>query len=139
MPAGPTGEASTFVGGSNLMMFESCEDQDAAWEVIKFLSEDQVQTDYASLMGMFPSRLDPQQAQGEIDANYAAFAEAIESGRTYAPIPQWGQIETAYRDRFGAILESAAGQGPAYSEDLIQSELDEAKQEADAALAQEAG
>jgi multiple sugar transport system substrate-binding protein len=139
MPAGPTGEASTFVGGSNLMMFESCEDQDAAWELIKFLSEDQVQTDYASLMGMFPSRLDPQQAQGEIDANYAAFAEAIESGRTYAPIPQWGQIETAYRDRFGAILESAAGQGPEYSEDLIQSELDEAKQEADAALAQEAG
>jgi multiple sugar transport system substrate-binding protein len=139
MPAGPTGEASTFVGGSNLMMFESCEDQDAAWELIKFLSEDQVQTDYASLMGMFPSRLDPQQAQGETDANYAAFAEAIESGRTYAPIPQWGQIETAYRDRFGAILESAAGQGPEYSEDLIQSELDEAKQEADAALAQEAG
>ena len=140
MPEGPSGESSAFVGGSNLMMFESCEEQDAAWDLMAYLSEDQVQTDYASLMGMFPSRLDPQQQQGELSENHAAFAEAIENGRTYAPIPQWGQIETAYQGRFGNILEAAAGQGSGdYSEALIQSELDEAKKEADALLAQSAG
>jgi multiple sugar transport system substrate-binding protein len=140
MPAGPSGEASAFVGGSNLMMFESCENKEAAWELIEYLSEDQVQTDYASLMGMFPSRLQPQQAQGEESPNHAAFAEAIENGRTYAPIPQWGQIETAYQGRFGNILEAAAGRGSEeYSEELIQSELEAAKEEADALLAQNAG
>jgi multiple sugar transport system substrate-binding protein len=140
MPAGPTGEASGFVGGSNLMMFDSCDEQDAAWELMQFLSEDGVQREYASVMGMFPSRLDPQQQEGEIDANHAAFAEAIENGRTYDPIPQWGQIETAYQGRFGDILEAAAGHGSGeYSEQFIQDQLDQAKQEADELLAQQPG
>ena len=140
IPAGPTGEASAFVGGSNLMMFDSCDEQDAAWELMQYLSEDQVQRDYASVMGMFPARLDPQAQEGEVDANHAAFAEAIENGRTYAPIPQWGQIETAYQGYFGDILEAAAGHGSGeYSEQYIQDELDQAKQEADELLAQNAG
>jgi multiple sugar transport system substrate-binding protein len=139
MPAGPTGEASAFVGGSNLMMFETSEYKDEAWQLIEYLSDDQVQQDYAALMGMFPSRLAGQEAQAAESPNHAAFAEAIENGRTYAPIPQWGQIEPAYQGRFGNILEAAAGQGGEYSEDLIRSELEEAKKEADALLAQETG
>ena len=47
------------------------------------------------------------------DANHKAFFEAIQQGRTYAPIPQWGQIENAYKTRFGNILDSAAGVGKA--------------------------
>jgi multiple sugar transport system substrate-binding protein len=139
MPAGPTGEASAFVGGSNLMMFENSEQKDAAWQLIEYLSDDEVQLDYAGLMGMFPSRLAGQEDQAAESPNHAAFAEAIENGRTYAPIPQWGQIEPAYQGRFGNILEAAAGQGSDYSEELIRSELEEAKKEADALLAQETG
>jgi multiple sugar transport system substrate-binding protein len=134
MPAGPSGDANTFVGGSNLMVFDTCEDKDAAWALIDYLEQDDVQRDYASLMGMFPARLDPQQQVGEEDANHAAFAEAIENGRTYAPIPQWGEIESTYQDHFGTILEAAAGQGDSYSEEEIRSELEAAKEEADAAL-----
>jgi multiple sugar transport system substrate-binding protein len=140
MPAGPGGEAYTFVGGSNLMMFKSSKNQDAAWELIEFLSQDRTQTAYADLMGMFPARLDPQEAAGEKDANYAAFYEAIQDGRTYAPIPQWGQIETAYRTRFGNILDMAAGFGKAdYSSEAVADELEEAKKEADGLLSQQAG
>jgi multiple sugar transport system substrate-binding protein len=107
MPAGPSGEAYTFVGGSNLMMFKSSKNKDAAWDLMKFLSQDQTQTAYADLMGMFPARLDPQERAGEKDANYGSFYKAIQDGRTYAPIPQWGQVETAYRTRFGNILDMA--------------------------------
>jgi multiple sugar transport system substrate-binding protein len=139
MPEGPAGTANAFVGGSNLMMFETSEDKDEAWQLMEYLSRDDVQQDYAALMGMFPSRLEPQAQVGEQSANHAAFAEAIENGRTYAPIPQWGQIETAYQGRFGNILEAAAGQGSEYSEEQIRSELEEAQKEADALLAQEAG
>jgi multiple sugar transport system substrate-binding protein len=140
MPAGPNGDAFTFVGGSNLMMFKSSENKDAAWELIKFLSQDQVQTDYANLMGMFPSRAEAQQAVGDSDPNHEAFFEAIQQGRTYAPIPQWGQIENAYKGRFGNILDSAAGKGSGeYGPDLVQQELDEAAKEADGLLAQTTG
>jgi multiple sugar transport system substrate-binding protein len=140
MPAGPSGEAYTFVGGSNLMMFENAENKDAAWRLMRYLSEDDTQTAYADLMGMFPARLDPQEQAAEKDANYAAFYEAIQDGRTYAPIPQWGQVETAYRTRFGNILDMAAGVGKQdYSSQAVAEELEEAKKEADGLLSQSAG
>jgi multiple sugar transport system substrate-binding protein len=136
MPAGPSGQGYTFVGGSNLMMFKTSKNKEAAWELMKYLSQDQVQTDYADLMGMFPARLAPQEEAGKADADHQAFYEAIKQGRTYAPIPQWGQIENAYKNRFGAILDAAAGRGGSYSEAAIQEQLDKAAKEADELLAQ---
>ena len=64
MPAGPQGKGYTFVGGSNLMMFKSSKNKDAAWELMKYLSQDQIQTDYAAKQGMFPSRIEPQKHGG---------------------------------------------------------------------------
>jgi multiple sugar transport system substrate-binding protein len=136
MPQGPESQAYTFVGGSNLMMFKSSKNKDAAWELVKFLSQDQVQTDYANLMGMFPARKEAQSKVGEQDDNHKQFFAAIQQGRTYAPIPQWGQIENAYKTRFGNILDSAAGQGKPYSSAVVKSELDAAAKEANTLLAQ---
>ena len=113
MPTGPVGKANTFVGGSDLMVFKSTKHPNEAWALLKFLSQDQTQKDYAGLLGMFPARLEPQQQVGQSSDNAKAFFEAIKSGRTYAPIPQWGQIENAYKTRFGNILDSAAGVGTA--------------------------
>jgi multiple sugar transport system substrate-binding protein len=139
MPTGPDGKAYTFVGGSDLMMFKSTKHPNEAWALMKFLSEDQTQKDYANLLGMFPARLDPQQQVGDSDANHKAFFEAIQNGRTYAPIPQWGQIENAYKTRFGNILDSAAGVGKPYSAESVKTQLDAAAKEADGLLAQSAG
>jgi len=110
-----------------------------AWALLKFLSEDQTQKDYAGLLGMFPARLEPQKQVGDSSENHKAFFEAIQSGRTYAPIPQWGQIENAYKTRFGNILDSAAGVGAGYSAATVKSQLDAAAKEADGLLAQSAG
>ena len=140
MPAGPNGDAYTFVGGSNLMTFKSSQHKNEAWELMKFLSQDRVQTDYASLLGMFPSRVEPQQAYGESHgANFEAVFDAIQQGRTYTPIPQWAQVENAYKVRFGTILDTAAGKGGSYGPETVQEQLDEAAKEADGLLAQSAG
>jgi multiple sugar transport system substrate-binding protein len=139
MPTGPGGKAYTFVGGSDLMMFKSTKHPNEAWALMKFLSEDQTQKDYAALLCMFPSRLDPQQQVGDSDENHKAFFTAIQNGRTYAPIPQWGQIENAYKARFGNILDSAAGVGAGYSAATVKTQLDAAAKEADGLLAQSAG
>ncbi len=139
MPTGPAGKAYTFVGGSDLMVFKDSEHPNEAWALLKFLSEDQTQKDYSALLGMFPARLEPQQQVGDSSENHKAFFQAIQSGRTYAPIPQWGQIENAYKTRFGNILDSAAGVGEDYSEATVKSELDAAAKEADGLLAQSAG
>jgi multiple sugar transport system substrate-binding protein len=139
MPTGPVGKANTFVGGSDLMVFKSTKHPNEAWALLKFLSQDQTQKDYATLLGMFPARLEPQQQVGKSSDNAKAFFEAIQTGRTYAPIPQWGQIENAYKTRFGNILDSAAGVGQGYSEATVKSQLDAAAKEADGLLAQSAG
>jgi multiple sugar transport system substrate-binding protein len=104
---------------------------------MKFLSQDQIQADYAAKQGMFPSRIEPQRAAGETDANYGGFFKAIQQGRTYAPIPQWGPIEQAYKARFGNILEQAGG--GELSEAQIEKELRNAEKEANALLAQGTG
>ena len=137
MPSGPAGKAFTFVGGSNLMMYKSSKNKNEAWALMKYLSGDSVQKSYADLLSFFPARLAPQEQVGNSDDNHKAFYSAIKQGRTYAPIAQWGAIETAYRGRFGNILDSAAGQGKKpFSEGEVKSELDAAAKEADALLAQ---
>ena len=137
MPTGPAGKAFTFVGGSNLMMFKASKNQNEAWALIKYLSSDAVQKNYADLLSFFPARLAPQEQVGNSDDNHKAFFAAIKEGRTYAPIAQWGQIENAYKGRFGNILDSAAGQGKKpFSQGEVKSQLDAAAKEADALLAQ---
>lgn len=136
MPAGADNKGYTFIGGSNLMVFKSSQHKDAAWELIKYLSQDQVQTDYANLMGMFPARLKPQEAEGQVDADHEAFYAAIkDQGRSYAPIAQWAQVENAYKNQFGQILDKAAGKGQLSDAD-IKSQLDKAAKEADGLLSQ---
>jgi multiple sugar transport system substrate-binding protein len=141
MPAAPDGgDGYTFVGGSNLMMLKSAANKDAAWELMKFMSTDDFQAKYAELLGMFPSRSEPQQAIAGEDPNYKSWYDAIQQGRTYAPIAQWAQIENAYKARFGNILDSAGGvSGKPFSDAEVTQELDAAAKEADALLAQSAG
>jgi multiple sugar transport system substrate-binding protein len=139
MPAGPSGKAYTFVGGSNLMMFKSSKNKAAAWELMSYLSQPEVQTRYADLMGMFPSRADAQKRAGDASENHAQFLKAIEQGRTYAPVPQWGQIENAYKSRFGNILDRASRKGGQLDQAAIERELRDAEQEANGLLSQSAG
>ncbi len=75
------------------------------------MSSDEFQTQYAELLGMFPSRSEPQQAIADKDPGYQSWYDAIQQGRTYAPIPQWAQIENAYKAHFGNILDAAGGLG----------------------------
>jgi multiple sugar transport system substrate-binding protein len=137
MPAGPSGKAYTFVGGSNLMMFKTSKNKNEAWAVLKYLSEPAVQKEYADLLGMFPSKSDAQKQAGEASDNHAQFLKAIEQGRTYQPIPQWAQVETAYKNQLGSILDQAAGKG--IDDAQLQKALQKAAEEADGLLAQTTG
>ena len=138
MPVGPTGKFYTFVGGSNLMVFRSSQHKEEAFRLIQYLSRNDVQRNYARIMGMFPARLVPQRQEGNRNANSRAFYQAITHGRTYAPIATWGPVENAYKTRFGNILDIAAGQGRVpYSRNAVVNELRAAAREANTLLAQQ--
>jgi multiple sugar transport system substrate-binding protein len=137
MPVGPTGRFYTFVGGSNLMVFKSSSHKEDAFRLIQFLSRNEVQRNYARIMGMFPARLTPQNQEGKRNANARAFYQAIKHGRTYAPVAAWGPVENAYKTHFGNILDIAAGQGRvSYSRNAVVNELRAAAREANSLLSQ---
>jgi multiple sugar transport system substrate-binding protein len=139
LPAGPTGKAFTFLGGSDLMVLKSSQHQDAAWQLLKYMASDRVQQAYANLLGMFPAKESAQKQYGAQDANHQQFLDAVNDGRTYAPIPQWAQVETAYKGSFGEILTTAAGHGGAVSDAILRKQLDAAAKQADGLLAQSTG
>jgi multiple sugar transport system substrate-binding protein len=139
LPAGPTGKAFTFLGGSDLMVFKSSKHQDADWKLLKYLASDKVQQQYASLLGMFPAKESAQKIYGEQDPNHQQFLTAVEDGRTYAPIAQWAEVENAYKGSFGQILSDAASHGGNVSDATLKAQLDKAAKQADGLLAQSAG
>ena len=106
---------------------------------MKFLSQDRVQTRLRRPARHVPVAQGGPGQVGASDADCAHFFKAIQQGRTYAPIPQWGQIENAYKTRFGNILDEAAQQGASFSDAEITKQLDAAAKEANALLAQGTG
>jgi multiple sugar transport system substrate-binding protein len=139
LPAGPVGKAFTFLGGSDLMVFKSSKHQDAAWQLLKYMASDKVQTAYAQLLGMFPAKESAQAQFGEQDSNHQEFLDAVKDGRTYAPIAQWAEVENAYKGSFGQILADAASHGGNVSDATLKSQLDKAAKQADGLLAQSTG
>jgi multiple sugar transport system substrate-binding protein len=137
MPAGPRGKSYTFAGGSNLMMFRYSDHKNEAWRLIRYLSQPNVQLQYAKLQGMLPARSAPAKTLAKGNNRWDAFYRALARGRTYAPIPAWGSIESAYKTHFGNILDIAAGQGRTrYSRAAVARELNSAQREANALIAQ---
>ena len=113
MPAAPGGgEAYTFVGGSNLMMFKSAKNKDAAWQVMKYMSSDDFQTRLrraaraCSRRARSPSRRSRTRTRTTSRAtrrsSRAGPTRRSRSGR---------RSRTRTRTRFGNILDAAGGLG----------------------------
>ncbi|RPJ50717.1 MAG: extracellular solute-binding protein, partial [Methanobacteriota archaeon] len=58
LPPGPS-----FVGGSNLIIWKSARNPEAAFKLVRFLTQTQSQTQYARMVGLLPARLEAQQAE----------------------------------------------------------------------------
>jgi len=105
LPAGPKMKA-TFVGGSNLTVFKHSQYKQEAWNMIRYLSEDEAQLAYAQITGFLPAKLDAFHAEEiQHDPNMEAFKEAMMHGKSYPSIPQWGATETALVKHFSRIWD----------------------------------
>lgn len=136
LPMGPE-KRSTFIGGSNLAVFQTSEHKEEAWELIRYLSSDEAQLAYAQRLGMLPAKKSLIQSQEVAELlGDSAFAEATKYGQTYPSIPQWGPIETALVKHFGEIWNVIADGTKAYNEEVIQKRLDAAVREINIILAQ---
>jgi multiple sugar transport system substrate-binding protein len=125
IPAGAAGQF-TFVGGSNLGIFKSCANPEAAARLVQYLVSDESQIRYATAVSMLPATLSGQAAFAG-DPLFDVFLSAAAKGKTPNPIAQWGAVENNLQTAIQAIWEdvAAAGVGTPLTKEAIKARLDE--------------
>jgi len=93
----PTAVSGTsFVGGSNLAVFEQSDNQEAAWAFVEYLSRPEVQITWYETVSDLPSvqsAWDDEALAG--DELLAAFGEQLDDAKAPPAIPTWEEVATA--------------------------------------------
>ncbi|MFD2044917.1 sugar ABC transporter substrate-binding protein [Ornithinibacillus salinisoli] len=85
---------ASFVGGSNLAIFEQSPNKELAAEYLKLMVSEENISEWAQFTGFFPGTLEG--LDNPIfteDPLLAVFAEAMIDGRSYPASPSWGRFE----------------------------------------------
>jgi multiple sugar transport system substrate-binding protein len=90
----PKKETSTsFVGGSDLVVFKDSENKEAAWQFVRYLLDPKVQQKWYTTVSALPS-VESAWEGGELssDKQLALFGEQLKDAKSPPPIPKWEQI-----------------------------------------------
>ena len=120
----PTAEAGTsFVGGSNIAVFDQADNQAAGWAFIEFLSRPEVQVMWYETVSDLPSVQaawdDPALAE---DPLLTAFGEQLEDAKAPPAIATWEQVATAIDSQIEQVVVGDASPEDACA--AMQSEAD---------------
>lgn len=92
---GPTGPGASAPGGSSLAVFESSPHQDAAWKLVRYLSDPAVQARFNVISGDLPARPSAWSAPKVASDPYvAAFKGQLARARAVPKVPEWERIVT---------------------------------------------
>jgi len=93
----PTKESATsFVGGSNLVVYEGSENKDLAWAFVQFLTDPATQVDWYSAATVLPavqSAWDDPALKD--DPNVATFGEQLQDTKAQPALSTWSEISAA--------------------------------------------
>ena len=92
--------ATSFVGGANLVVYTDCDNKDAAWAFVNFLTRPDTQVAWYEQATVLPAVqeawTDPKLAD---DPNVAVFGEQLKDAKTPPAISTWSQIASAINDQ----------------------------------------
>lgn len=92
---GPTAPGASAPGGSSLAVFRSSPHQEAAWKLVRFLSEPSVQAEFNVITGDLPARQSAWNAPRVADDPYvAAFNGQLARAKAVPKVPEWERIVT---------------------------------------------
>ncbi len=134
-PAGPGGQY-TFVGGSQLSIFNECPHPEAAVKFVQHLVSPEAQVAYSRQSGFLPALIAAQDDPAFASEDYVAFKEAARIGKVPPTIVQWGAVENELRTALEGVWEDvAASPGKPIDEATIKARLDAAVQSVNDLLA----
>jgi multiple sugar transport system substrate-binding protein len=95
---GPDGAGASIAGGSSLVIFRASRHPEAAWRLVEFLSQPQVQRRFHALTGDLPPRRATWQDPGLAgDVQARAFREQLERVEPAPKVPEWERIANEMR------------------------------------------
>lgn len=114
-----------FVGGSNLVVWNTTRRTELAWELALHLTSPQTAGLYTRANNLLPARWDVFKAS-EVgrDSLYQHFAQAINSGRAWPALPHTALIESKLRDIFPTIWAEVLSQPEAEVTAILQKHLE---------------
>jgi len=106
----PTKKTSTsFVGGSDFVVFKSSKNRDTAWKFVQFLTDPKTQVKWYQLSSDLPSVTsawkDPALAG---DTKLATFGKQLESAQAPPSIATWEQVASKFDSEIEKVTKSAA-------------------------------
>lgn len=124
VPANGGAQSSSFVGGSNLAVFESTENRDLAWAFVDYLTQPETQVAWYEQTSALPSVQsawdDPALTE---DPRLAAFGAQLETAVAPPSFPTWEQVATELDQALERVAK--AGEDPAEALAGVQSEADD--------------
>ncbi len=98
-PLPTKGSATSFVGGSNLVVFGDSENKDAAWAFVEFMTRPETQVAWYEEATVLPAVQaawdDPKLAD---DENVAVFGEQLNDTQAPPPIGTWNEVANAMNE-----------------------------------------
>lgn len=95
---------TSFVGGSNLVVFKDSPNKDAAWAFVQFMADPANQVAWYEEATVLPAVQsawdDPALAA---DANVAVFGQQLQDTKAPPPIPTWNEVGTAINDNLERV------------------------------------
>ncbi|GAA0638486.1 extracellular solute-binding protein [Brevundimonas lenta] len=92
---GPKGPGASAPGGSSLVVYRSSPHQEAAWKLVRFLSDPAVQARFNVITGNLPARQSAWNAPAVANDPYvAAFKGQLSRARAVPKVPEWERIVT---------------------------------------------
>ncbi|WP_425987391.1 extracellular solute-binding protein [Brevundimonas sp. TWP2-3-2] len=92
---GPTGPGASAPGGSSLAVFRSSPHQDAAWKLVRYLSDPAVQARFNIITGDLPARPSAWAAPKVASDPYVtAFNGQLARARAVPKVPEWERVVT---------------------------------------------
>ena len=92
---GPTGPGASAPGGSSLAVFRASPHQEAAWKLVRYLSDPAVQARFNVITGDLPARPSAWAAPRVASDPYvAAFNGQLARARAVPKVPEWERIVT---------------------------------------------
>ncbi len=105
-------ETSTFADSKNIGMYSSCENQQTAWEFLKFATDDENDLALLETTGQFPTRTDAAELAADFlaaDPSFTPFADAVPLAVDVPTVDGLAEKMQVFRDAWGSAVQSGSG------------------------------